>query len=469
MGWLQVAREPTAGAAHRGWVLVAMSGALAMTFIDETGVGVALSTIRHELHASRLEVHWVMNAYMLTLAAVVAVGGRLSDLLGRRRVFTIGLVVFGTGSLLCALAPDVVWLIGVRAVQGVGAALMIPTAMAIVSQAFPPEQRGRAVGAYIGAASVFYVIGPLLAGALTQHVSWRWVFGINVPIAVVVWIISVVAVDKDPPPVRRQRFDMAGMFTNAAGLGALVVAIMQAPTWGWASPPVVALLVAAVALFGVFVAVERHTRTPLFDLAILRDEAFSAGVAIVFIVYVVYLGLIVYLPLFLQHEAGLRPFGAGLALMVALGPIIFVAPVNGRIVDRVGARLPTVITGLTAVAAFAWLATAASTRSLWLLVPALLLYGVSIPAAYNSAVTVAQNVVADEHRGQASGIITSAAQAGAPIGVAMVGAVVVAVSGSADYTMGGFQAGFLACAVTSAIIVVLAFALPRTPQRTLAS
>lgn len=437
-----------------------MSGALAMTFIDETGVGVALTTIRHELHASRLEVHWVMNAYMLTLAAFVAVAGRLSDLFGRRRVFTIGLVVFGAGSLLCALAPGVLWLTGVRAAQGVGAALMIPTALAIVSQAFPAEQRGRAVGTYIGAASVFYVIGPLLAGALTQHVSWRWVFGINVPIAVAVWIISRITVTNDAPQARRQRFDIAGTVTNAAGLAALVGAIMQASAWGWASWPIVALFVAAVTLFGVFIVVERRSPTPLFDLTMMGNRAFSGAVAIVFLVYLVYLGLIVYVPLFLQHELGVGAFRAGLALMLALGPIIFVAPVNGHVVDRVGARLPTVVSGVTGAAAFAWLAAAASTRSLWLLVPALLLYGVSIPAAYNSAVTVAQNVAADEQRGQASGIITTAAQAGAPIGVAIVGAVVVAVSGSQDYTMSGFQAGFLVCAITAALIVALAFTLP---------
>jgi EmrB/QacA subfamily drug resistance transporter len=450
---------------HRGWLLAAMSGALAMTFIDETGVGVALATIRHELHASRLEAHWVMNAYMLALAALVAVGGRLSDLFGRRRVFTTGLIAFGTGSLLCALAPDPLSLIGWRTAQGVGAALMIPTALTIVSQAYPPEQRGRAVGKYIGAASVFYVIGPLLAGALTQHVSWRWVFGINVPIAVAVWIISSITVARDPRPVRRERFDMAGAVTNAVGLGALVTAIMQAPSWGWASLPVMALFVVAAALFAAFIGVERRQPMPLFDLAILRSGAFSGAVAIVFLVYVVYLGLVVYVPLFLQHEAGLRPFGAGLALMLALGPIIFVAPVNGRIVDHVGSRVPAIVTGAVAVAAFTWLAVAAPTRSLWLLVPALLLYGVSIPASYNSAVTVAQNVVTDEQRGQASGIITSAAQAGAPIGVAMVGAVVVAVSGSTDYTMAGFQAGFLACAATSALIVILAFTLPPTAHR----
>ena len=459
------AAEPTGqpGAVHRGWVLVAMSGALAMTFIDETGVGVALSTIRRELHTSRLEVHWVMNAYMLTLAAFVAVGGRSSDLFGRRRVFTIGLVVFGLGSLACALAPDAVWLIGFRAAQGVGAALMIPTALAIVAQAYPPEQRGRAVGTYIGAASVFYVIGPLLAGALTQQVSWRLIFAINVPIAVAIWIISGLTVARDPGIARRERFDMAGLVTNAAGLGVLVMAIMQAPSWGWGSLPVVLLIAAAVALFAAFVVVERRPE-PLFDLGILRSGTFSGAVAIVFLVYVVYLGLIVYLPLFLQHEAGLKPFGAGVALMLALAPIIFVAPVNGRIIDHTGARLPTVITGSAGVAAFVWLAVAASTHSLLLLVPALVLYGVSIPAAYNSAVTVAQNVVTDEQRGQASGIITSAAQAGAPIGVAMVGAVVVAVSGSQDYTTAGFQAGFLACAAASALIVVLAFTLPRTPH-----
>lgn len=456
-------------AARRAWVLAAMSGALAMTFIDETGVGVALATVRRDLDASPVEAHWVMNAYMLSLAVFVAAGGRLSDLYGRRRVFTTGLIVFGCGSLASALAPDPAVLIIVRAAQGCGAALVIPTALAIVSQAYPPEQRGRAVGTYIGAASVFYVIGPLLAGALTQHVSWRWIFLINVPIAVAVLIITGISVERDPPVERRQRFDMVGLVTSAAGLGAVVVAIMQAPSWGWISLPVAVLIATAAIIFAAFVVVERRSTAPLFDLAILRSSAFAGAVAIIFIVYVVYLGLIVYLPLFLQHEAGLRPFTAGLALMVALGPIIFVAPVNGWIVDHVGARWPTVVAGVIGTAAFGWLAAAESTGSVLLLVPALLLYGVSIPAAYNSAATAAQNVVADEQRGQASGLITSAAQAGAPVGVAVVGAVVLAVSGSENYTREGFQAGFLVCAAMSALIGVLAFTLPRRPTSQLAS
>lgn len=449
---------------HRRWVLVAMSGALAMTFIDETGVGVALATIHRELHASRTGTHWVVNAYMLTLAAFVAVGGRLSDICGRRRTFVAGLVVFGLASLLSATAPDLALLITWRAVQGVGAALLIPTALAVVSQTFPPAERGRAVGAYIGAASVFYIIGPLLTGALIDRISWRAVFWINVPIACTVGLICTTTVPHDIRPGRRERLDLPGLVTNATGLAALVVALMQAPTWGWISLPAVLLYAAAVILFTAFTLIELRRRTPLFDLGILRDRVFSSAVAIVFLVYVVYLGLIVFAPLFLQHEVGLRPLVAGVALAVALGPIIAVAPVTGRVVDQVGARRPALVTALTGTVAFTWLTLAASAHSLPWIIPALLLYGISIPAVYNCAVIAAQNTVADAHRGQASGIITSAAQMGATIGIAVIGAVIAAVSGSADYTTAGFQAGFAACAVFSTLIALLALALPRAPS-----
>ncbi|EST34882.1 hypothetical protein M878_08440 [Streptomyces roseochromogenus subsp. oscitans DS 12.976] len=435
-----------------------------MTFIDETGVGVALAVIHRELHTSRAGTHWVMNAYMLTLAALVAAGGRLSDLYGRRRTFAAGLTVFGLGSLLCATAPGLTWLITWRAVQGCGAALLIPTALAIVSQTFPPAERGRAVGAYIGAASVFYVIGPVLTGALVDQISWRAVFWINVPIACAVGVIVAAVIPRDIRSPRRERLDLPGLATSAAGLAALVIALMQGPSWGWSSLPTVLLYVAAVVLSAAFTLTELRRPAPLFNLAILRDTVFAGAVAMVFLVYVVYLGLIVFAPLFLQHEAGLRPLMAGLALAVALGPIIAVAPLTGRVVDRAGPRRPALITGLTAIAAFSWLAIAAPARSLPWTVPALLLYGISVPAVYNCAVTAAQNRVTDEQRGQASGIITSAAQTGATIGVAVIGAVVAPVSDSADYTTTGFQAGFTTCAGFSALLALLALALPRTPS-----
>ncbi|MBV6701906.1 MFS transporter [Kitasatospora aureofaciens] len=451
-------REP-----RRWWVLAAMSGALAMTFIDETGVGVALATIRRELHTSPTGVHWVMNAYMLTLAALVAASGRLADVFGRRRVFAVGLVVFGAGSLLSATAPGLPLLVAWRAVQGVGAALLIPTALTIVAGSFPPAERGRAVGTYIGAASVFYVVGPLVTGALTQEVGWRAVFWVNVPLACAVGVVAALAVAPDPPVRRRERLDVVGLLTDAAGLGALVVALMEGPALGWASPAVPALGAGAVLLLAVFVLAERRRTAPLFDLTLLRRGPLACAVGMVFLVYVVYLGLIVFVPLFLQHEAGLRPLAAGLALTLALGPIIAVAPVNGRIVDRSGARRPALVAALTALVSFAWLALAAPAHSFPLLLPALLLYGVSIPAVYNTAVTVAQNLAPDAQRGQVSGLLGSAAQAGAAIGVAVIGAVVVAVSGSADYTTAGFRAGFGLCAVLSLVLVPLALALPRRP------
>ncbi|MFF7994674.1 MFS transporter [Kitasatospora xanthocidica] len=450
--------------ARRWWVLTAMSGALAMTFIDETGVGVSLATIRRELHASLTGVHWVMNAYMLSLAAFVGASGRLADVFGRRRVFAIGLVVFAAGSLLSATSPGLPTLVAWRAVQGLGAALLIPTALTIVAETFPPAERGRAVGTYIGAASVFYVVGPLVTGALTQEVSWRAVFWVNVPLACAVGVVSALAIAPDRPARRRERVDLVGLFTSAAGLGALVVALMAGPALGWDSPAVLVPAVGAVLLLAAFALAERRRPAPLFDLTLLSRGALACAAGIVFLVYVVYLGLIVFVPLFLQHEAGLRPFAAGLALTLALGPIIVVAPVNGRIVDRTGARRPAVVAALTALVSFTWLALAAPAHSFALLLPALLLYGVSVPALYNTAVTVAQNLVTDEQRGQMSGILGSAAQAGAAIGVAVIGAVVVAVSGSADYTTRGFQAGFGICAALSLALVQLAAALPRHPR-----
>jgi EmrB/QacA subfamily drug resistance transporter len=456
--------------ARRSWVLVAMSGALAMTFVDETGVGVVLDTIQRDLGASATAAHWVMNAYLLALAALVGLGGRLSDLFGHRRVFLVGLGAFSVASALSGAAPGEGALIAARALQGAGAALLIPTTVPILTDVFPPLERPRAIGLYIGGGSVFYLVGPLLAGVLTDAVGWRLVFWINLPLALAVATLTLRAVPPDPrvdraaaraAPAPRPRVDLAGAATLALGLGALVGALMAAPDWGWGAPGTIAMLALAPVALVAFVLVESRQRAPLFDVALLRAPVFAAAVAVVFLVYVAYMGLVVFGPLLLQRDAGMSAAQAGLALVLAFGPIAVTAPLAGRLVTRIGPRIPAVAGAGLGVACFAWLAVAAGEGTFAAIAPALPLFGLSIPITYSTAVAIAQNAAPEDARGEASGWVVTAAQAGAAVGVALLGALLLGISPGSGYATAGFRAVFVACAAAAAVILVLALPLTR--------
>jgi EmrB/QacA subfamily drug resistance transporter len=453
-------KPPRLSSPTRVWVLTVTSAALAMTFVDETGVGVALATIRRELHTTGATTHWVVNAYMLTMAALVAAGGRLSDRFGHRRVFLAGLAGFAAGSALSSAAPDSLFLILSRVLQGGGGALLVPTTLALLTDAFEPEQRGRAVGIYIGAASVFYVVGPLLAGLLTELVSWRALFWINLPAAAAVASITLRRVPAGSDGGDGERLDVAGLCALAAGLALVVSALMTGPSWGWGSPDTFALMAVGVVILIAFVRLERRNAHPLLDLELFVNRRFSAGTAIVFLVYFVYLGVVVFVPLFLQHEAGLGPLQASVGVVAGLGPIIVSAPLAGRLADRFGARRPAIASAGAAIASFSWLALSLDAHDLLSLIPCLILYAFSVPMLYTIAAAVTQNAVAEHQRGQASGIIATAAQAGAAFGVAVLGAIVVEISGAADYSTSGFQAAFLACAALGAVMAALATMLP---------
>ena len=448
------------GSSTRRWALAVSSAALAMTFVDETGVGVALATMRRALHTRGSDTHWFVNGYMLALAALVAVGGRLSDRFGHRRVFLAGLAGFAVGSAMSSTAPDAGFLIAARVVEGAGAAMLVPTTLALLTDAFAPEERGRAVGIYIGVASLFYVIGPLTSGALTQFVSWRALFWVNLPACAGIALVTVVRLPHTRSRPGREPVDVAGLIGLALALGAIVSAAMVAPSWGWDAAGTLGLLAAGLATLVVFVLAERANPKPLFDLKLLAIRRFSAAAAIIFLVYFVYLGVVVFVPLFLQHEARARPFEAGAALVAALGPIVVAAPLAGRLADRFGPRRPAIASALASIASFTWLALALSAHDLIALVPALVLYAFSVPMLYTISAAASQNAAPERQRGQASGITATAAQAGAAVGVAVLGAIVVEIAGHRDYSTAGFRAAFLTCAALGAVMAALAWMLP---------
>src|SRR6188474_42747 len=253
---------------RKWWTLGAVAFGLFMIMLDNTVVFVALSSIQSDLKISLSELEWVVAGYALTFAALMLTGGKLADLLGRRRVFVAGLVVFTLASLACGLAGSAEVLIGARVVQGIGAAMMNPATLSIISATFPPRQRGMAIGIWAGVSALALAIGPLVGGLLTEHLNWSWVFFVNVPVGVLGVAASYLLIDESRDMSEEQRLDLAGLVTSGLGLFALTYGLIEANTYGWSSARIVGAFVAAAVLLASFVVLELRQRVPMLDLTL---------------------------------------------------------------------------------------------------------------------------------------------------------------------------------------------------------
>jgi EmrB/QacA subfamily drug resistance transporter len=411
---------------RRWWVLVTMTGALSMILIDQTVVSVALPTIQRDLDMSQSGLQWVVNAYLLAIAALVAVGGRVGDMVGTDRMIKLGGLVFVIFSALCGFAQSETWLLASRALQGVGAAAMIPASQSIVSNAFPASERGRAIGIYAGISMVFLALGPMVGGLLTEGVTWRAVFWVNVPVGVAMLALSRISL-LPAPREPDASMDWHGIATLVPGLSALVLALMQAQEWGWGSPATIALLAAGAALLAVCVAVELRRRDPLLQLRLLRSRNFSADGAILFCAQFGLIGLTVFGAVWVQNVLGFSPITAGLSLLPLTLPLVVMAPIAGRLYDRIGGR--ALVTGgcLLMGGAMIWGGAILDHVAYAWLVPGYVLLGVGIGMVMGPSNTDAMNSVSARERGEASGVIQTARQVGGAVGMAIMGTVVASV------------------------------------------
>ncbi len=291
---------------RKWWILVTMTGTFSMVLIDSTVVSVALPTIQKDLDLGSAELQWIVNAYLLGLACLVAVGGRLADMFGQSRMFKIGIVIFVVASALSGLAQSGEWIISARAVQGVGAALMIPPTMAIVINAFPVKERGTAMGIYAGISMVFLALGPMVGGLFTEYWSWRMVFYINLPIGIAVIVLSLLTVPKDRP-TSKPVLDYPGLVTLVVGLVAFVLALMQSSVWGWESALTLGLLIGGALMIVLFVLIEPKMKNALVELRLFHSRNFSGNAAVLFLVQFILMGLTVFGSIWVQKRVGLQP------------------------------------------------------------------------------------------------------------------------------------------------------------------
>ena len=348
---------------------------LALVSVDATVVNVALPAIQRDFGTSLAGLEWTVNAYALAMAVLLVTGGRMGDLFGRRRTFLIGVALFALSSMAIGAAPNTALLIGGRAVQGIGAALMMPATLALLMTTFPLAERGRAVGAWAGINGIAFAIGPVLGGLLTEHVSWRAVFYINVPIAIGAIAVTLLAAPEARDDVADRGIDLPGNLALTVGLGALVLAVIQAPEWGWGSPAVVALFLASVVSLALFVVIEQRVRVPMLDFGALGAPQFIGANLAGFAAFFAMLGVLVFLALYMQGQLGYDALQAGIRFLPATAMVAVAAPIAGKLVDRVQARF-LIAAGLGFVAAGCFLLTFITPETGYgLLVPPMLLIG----------------------------------------------------------------------------------------------
>lgn len=411
---------------RRWWVLGTMTGCLSMLMLDSTVVGVALPVMGRDLGVSTTGVQWIVNAYLLSLAALVAVGGRLADLLGAERTFRIGAMVFVIASAACGLAPNEAGIIVARAVQGAGAALMAPATSAILMRVFGPEERGRAMGIYAGISMIFLALGPLVGGTLTDAVSWRAVFFVNLPVGAVMLALARVTLPRGAAPDRTQGgMDWIGVPLLVGALGALVLGLMQGSVWGWGSPVILGLLALSVVLAPAFVVWERRQARPLVEFGLLRAGSFAVVGAVLASVQFALAGVSIFGAIWVQTVLGFSPIRAGLSLLPLTVSLLITAPLAGRLYDRIGARVPLAAGGLLLAAGMGSMAAVMTRQRYGLIVPGYLAMGVGLGLTISPGSTDAMAAAPAHLRGQAAGLVQTLRQVGGTIGIAVLGAIVL--------------------------------------------
>ena len=406
--------------------LVAMIFAVAMTFIDQTIVSIAVPELQKDLSLSSTGVQWIVNGYLLALSAMFIVGGRIADIFGHRRMVLIGVVVFAAASAMCGATPEgsaaEAWIITFRVIQGVGAAIMFPAALAVVVAAFPVAERGKAMAAFFGIAGGLTALGPLAGGYLSEW-TWRAIFWVNIPVAVIAIVLTVLA---KPDDTRRPApLDIRGAVLAAGGMGLVVLGLQQSSTWGWGDPATWVSIAAGLLLLAVFVRTELRTSSPLIDVRIFRDRAFSADNAILFLMSIAFVPLFLFASIYAQLALGDDSSEAGLYLLTFFAGFAVASQIGGRMLDSGGAKRPVMIGSVLAAAGFALWARQLPGLDFndqwhWIV-----LTGAGIGLILSPASTDAVNRVSASRYGEITGITQTARNFGASLGLAILGTVLI--------------------------------------------
>ncbi len=402
------------------WVLLATVLGSGMAMLDATVVNIALPAIGRDLDAGLAGLQWTVNGYTLTLAALILLGGSLGDRYGRRRVFVAGIVLFALASLLCAVAPTIGLLVAARALQGIGGAMLTPGSLALIAASFDPADRGRAIGAWSGLGGIAGAAGPFIGGYLIEALSWRWIFLLNLPLAVVVVAVAARHVPESNDPDAVPHLDLAGAALGALGLGAVTYALITAGEQG-ASSVVVLLGAAGVASLGGFVLNERRSNHPMMPLEVFASKQFSAANLVTFAVYAALGGVFFLLILHLQVVADFSPLAAGTALLPVTVLMLLGSARVGALAERIGPRLPMAAGPLvSAVGLLLMLRIGADASYLLDVLPAVTVFGLGLTLTVAPLTTTVLAAASTRHAGVASGVNNAVARVAALLAVAVL-------------------------------------------------
>jgi EmrB/QacA subfamily drug resistance transporter len=409
---------------RRWWTLAAMCFALFMVMLDNTVVNVALPSIQRDLGATVSGLEWTVNAYTLAFAVLLVTGGRMGDIFGRRRMFLFGVVTFAASSAFIGFAQTEAWLVAGRAVQGIGAAFMMPGTLSIISNAFPPAERGKAIGTWAGVSALALAIGPVVGGFLVENVSWQSIFFLNIPVAIGAVVVTLFATRESRDETAPASIDVPGVATLTVGLSALVLALVEANSWGWGSQRIVGLFVVAAIALTAFALVETRSRYPMVDFHLFGSRSFLGANIVAFIVSFAMLAMFFFLALYLQNIKGYSPLQAGVRFLPSTVVIIIVGPIAGRLTDRIGPR-PLMTSGLLLVAgSLFWQGHLAVDTVYASLAGAFVLMGLGMGLVMSPMSTAAMNSVEPTKAGVASGILSMSRMVGGSFGVAAMGALI---------------------------------------------
>ncbi len=407
---------------RKWWTLGAMCLALFMVMLDNTVVNVALPSIQRDLNTSISGLEWIVNGYTLSFAVLLAVGGRMGDIFGRRRMFVFGVIVFTLASTTAGFAPSSFALVASRVLQGVGAAFMMPGTLSIITDAFPPSQRGKAIGTWAGVSALALAVGPVLGGFLTEYVSWRAIFYINLPVGVLAVLAATLVVRESRDTTVDRRVDVLGVGILTVGLTALVLALIEGNSWGWDSLAVIGLVAFSVISLVWFVSTELRVKSPIVEFNLFKSRNFIGSVTVAFIISFAMMGVFFFLALYMQNILGYSALEAGVRFLPTTLVIMVLAPLAGRLSDRIGPRWP-IVGGMSLIALSLYLFSTTEVGTTFSdLLPSFILLGAGIGLTMSPMSTAAMNSVVTAKAGVASGILSMFRMIGGTFGVALLGA-----------------------------------------------
>jgi EmrB/QacA subfamily drug resistance transporter len=448
---------------RKWWTLAAVSFGLFMIMLDNTVVNVALPSIQSDLGADLSELQWIVTGYALSFAALMLIGGKLADAYGRRLIFVAGIVVFTLASLWCGLADSGDTLIVARVIQGIGAALMNPATLSIIAATFPPRERGMAIGVWAGVSALALAIGPLVGGLLTEQLSWHWIFFVNVPVGVLGIVASFLLIPESKDETH-ESLDLPGLAASALGLFALTYGLIEANTYGWTSGRIVGSFAVAAVALATFLVLERRRRAPMLDLTLFRSGTYAGANLAMLLVALAMFGVFFFVSLYMQNVLGYSAVEAGAAFLPMTLIVILVAPIAGKLSDRHGSRwlmsAGMVLLGVQLLY-FSQLGTDAT---FWSLLPAFLVGGLGMSMTMTPTAAAATRAVPVEKSGVGSAVLNAMRQVGGSLGIALMGAIVAHEAQgrpSVDGFMAGFESALLVAAVIAFVGAIVAFALVR--------